>query len=57
MQIANRLNRIPPYLFIELRNKINQAIADGIDVISLGIGDPVEPTPATGNRRALPYCG
>ena len=45
MQIANRLKRIPPYLFIELRNKINQAIADGIDVISLGIGDPVEPTP------------
>lgn len=45
MQIANRLTRIPPYLFIELRNKINQAIADGIDVISLGIGDPVEPTP------------
>ena len=45
MQIANRLKRIPPYLFIELRNKINEAIADGIDVISLGIGDPVEPTP------------
>ena len=45
MQIANRLKRIPPYLFIELRNKINQAIAEGIDVISLGIGDPVEPTP------------
>ena len=45
MQIANRLKRIPPYLFIELRNKINQAIADGIEVISLGIGDPVEPTP------------
>ena len=45
MQIANRLKRIPPYLFIELRNKINQAISEGIDVISLGIGDPVEPTP------------
>ena len=45
MQIANRLKRIPPYLFIELRNKINQAIEAGIDVISLGIGDPVEPTP------------
>ncbi|MCZ6677678.1 MAG: LL-diaminopimelate aminotransferase [Candidatus Poribacteria bacterium] len=45
MQIANRLKRIPPYLFIELRNKINQAVADGIDVISLAIGDPVEPTP------------
>ncbi len=45
MQIANRLKRIPPYLFIELRNKINKAKADGIDVISLAIGDPVEPTP------------
>lgn len=45
MQTANRLKRIPPYLFIQLRNKINQAVADGIDVISLAIGDPVEPTP------------
>ena len=45
MQTANRLSRIPPYLFIEMRNKINQAIADGVDVISLAIGDPVEPTP------------
>ena len=45
MQIAERLQKIPPYLFIELRNKINQARAAGIDVISLAIGDPVEPTP------------
>ncbi len=45
MQIANRLNKIPPYLFMELRNKINKAKADGIDVISLAVGDPVEPTP------------
>ena len=40
MQIANRLGRIPPYLFMELRNKINNARADGIDVISLAVGDP-----------------
>ncbi len=45
MQIADRLKRIPPYLFMELRNKIAQARAAGIDVISLAIGDPVEPTP------------
>ncbi len=45
MQLAERLQKIPPYLFIELRNKINAARAAGIDVISLGIGDPVEPTP------------
>ena len=47
MQIADRLKRIPPYLFVELRKKINKAKAEGIDVISLAIGDPVEPTPDT----------
>lgn len=31
---------------MELRKKINKAKADGVDVISLAIGDPVEPTPA-----------
>ena len=45
MEIAERLKKIPPYLFMELRNKIAQARAAGIDVISLAIGDPVEPTP------------
>lgn len=45
MQISDRLNKIPPYLFMELRNKIAKARADGIDVISLAIGDPVDPTP------------
>ena len=45
MQIADRLTKIPPYLFMELRKKIAKARADGVDVISLAIGDPVEPTP------------
>ena len=45
MQTASRLNKIPPYLFMELRKKINQAKADGVDVISLAIGDPVDATP------------
>ena len=45
LQKANRLSNIPPYLFMELRKKINAAKAKGIDVISLAIGDPVEPTP------------
>jgi LL-diaminopimelate aminotransferase len=47
LQIADRLKKIPPYLFVELRKKINKAKAEGIDVISLAIGDPVEPTPDT----------
>jgi LL-diaminopimelate aminotransferase len=45
LQIADRLTKIPPYLFMELRKKIAKAKADGVDVISLAIGDPVEPTP------------
>jgi LL-diaminopimelate aminotransferase len=44
--LADRLKEIPPYLFMELRKKIQQAKAAGADVISLAIGDPVEPTPA-----------
>ncbi len=47
MKTAERLNGIPPYLFMELRKKIARAKADGIDVISLAIGDPVEPTPSS----------
>ena len=45
MQTAERLKKIPPYLFMELRKKVKQAKEKGIDVINLGVGDPVEPTP------------
>jgi len=45
VETAERLKRIPPYLFMELRKKINQAKEAGVDVISLAIGDPVEATP------------
>lgn len=45
MQTADRLKKIPPYLFMTLRNKIAEARARGVDVISLAIGDPVDPTP------------
>src|SRR4051812_1225164 len=46
MQPADRLDRIPPYLFAELERKIAVRKAQGVDVISLGIGDPDRPTPA-----------
>src|ERR671915_1970400 len=45
MQPSNRLNRLPPYLFAELERKIREKKAAGVDVISLGIGDPDTPTP------------
>jgi LL-diaminopimelate aminotransferase len=45
MQPSERLERIPPYLFAELERKIAAKREAGIDVISLGIGDPDRPTP------------
>ena len=44
MQPSSRLEQIPPYLFAELERKIADKQAAGIDVISLGIGDPDTPT-------------
>jgi LL-diaminopimelate aminotransferase len=44
VQPSRRLERIPPYLFAELERKIAAKRAAGIDVISLGIGDPDTPT-------------
>ncbi|MBA3328144.1 MAG: LL-diaminopimelate aminotransferase [Solirubrobacterales bacterium] len=46
MKPSSRLDRIPPYLFAELERKVAAKRAAGVDVISLGIGDPDRPTPA-----------
>jgi LL-diaminopimelate aminotransferase len=43
---SSRLERIPPYLFAELERKIAAKKEQGVDVISLGIGDPDTPTPS-----------
>jgi len=45
MRFARRLDAVPPYLFAELERKIAQKRREGVDVISLGIGDPDLPTP------------
>jgi len=42
---AKRLGRIPAYLFAEIDRKVQEKKRAGIDVISLGIGDPDLPTP------------
>ncbi len=44
MKTSKRLDKIPPYLFARIDEKVAQAKAKGIDVISLGIGDPDMPT-------------
>ncbi|MFH1429663.1 MAG: LL-diaminopimelate aminotransferase [Candidatus Margulisiibacteriota bacterium] len=45
-QTSDRLKKIPPYLFEEIDRKKKAAMARGVDIISLGIGDPDQPTPA-----------
>jgi LL-diaminopimelate aminotransferase len=46
MKPSKRLERIPPYAFAQLERTIAEKRAAGVDVISLGIGDPDRPTPA-----------
>jgi LL-diaminopimelate aminotransferase len=41
---SRRLDAIPPYMFAELERRVADKKAAGIDVISLGIGDPDHPT-------------
>ena len=45
MKFASRIEKVPPYLFVGISRKIAEKRAQGIDVISFGIGDPDIPTP------------
>ncbi|MCU0589141.1 MAG: LL-diaminopimelate aminotransferase [Syntrophobacteraceae bacterium] len=42
---AERLRRLPPYLFQEIDRLKAELVAKGVDVINLGVGDPDLPTP------------
>lgn len=43
---ARRINELPPYLFAEIDRRKRAALARGVDLIDLGIGDPDIPTPS-----------
>ena len=45
MRFSRRLDNLAPYLFAEMERKISEKRKSGVDVISLGIGDPDLPTP------------
>lgn len=45
MKPAKRVETLPPYMFAELDRKIEAKRSEGADVISLGVGDPDQPTP------------
>jgi LL-diaminopimelate aminotransferase len=42
---SKALQFLPPYLFIEIDKKKKAAIAAGVDLVDLGVGDPDKPTP------------
>jgi LL-diaminopimelate aminotransferase len=45
VRVARRIESLPPYLFAQLDRKLAAKRAEGVDVISLGVGDPDLPTP------------
>jgi LL-diaminopimelate aminotransferase len=45
MKLSHRLDRLPPYLFVEINRKIAEKRARGEDIVSFAIGDPDMPTP------------
>jgi LL-diaminopimelate aminotransferase len=42
---SKKVSSLPPYLFIELDRKKKELQQKGVDIISLGVGDPDLPTP------------
>lgn len=45
VESADRLKKLPPYLFVEIDKAKRQAVQQGRDIIDLGIGDPDQPAP------------
>ncbi|OGS03202.1 MAG: hypothetical protein A3G41_04915 [Elusimicrobia bacterium RIFCSPLOWO2_12_FULL_59_9] len=45
LETSPQLEKLPPYLFVDIDRKKRAAIDKGLDVINLGIGDPDLPTP------------
>ena len=45
MQTSKRIEKLPPYLFVEIARKIAEKRDRGEDVISFAVGDPDMPTP------------
>ncbi|MDD4956576.1 MAG: LL-diaminopimelate aminotransferase [Candidatus Omnitrophica bacterium] len=45
VRVAERLRKLPPYLFEEIDRAKNKAVSEGRPVIDLGVGDPDTPTP------------
>lgn len=45
LEYSQRIKSLPPYLFAQIDKKKKEKLAQGADVIDLGVGDPDIPTP------------
>jgi LL-diaminopimelate aminotransferase len=55
-KLADRLSKLPPYLFAEIDRLKREARAKGMDIIDLGVGDPDQPTPPHIVRKLQEAC-
>ena len=58
VELADRIKRLPPYLFAEIEKTMKEKKAEGVDLISLSIGDPDLPPPPVvidALREEYPY--
>jgi LL-diaminopimelate aminotransferase len=44
IKLSERLQKLPPYLFVEIDKAKRKARQEGRDIIDLGVGDPDQPT-------------
>ncbi|MHA1512048.1 MAG: LL-diaminopimelate aminotransferase, partial [Promethearchaeota archaeon] len=45
LKYSDRLNKLPPYIFAEIAEIKRQKRSEGVDLISMDVGDPDIPTP------------
>ncbi len=53
---AERLKKLPPYLFQEIDRLRDEVRARGVDIIDLGVGDPDQPTPPHVIKKLQEAC-
>lgn len=46
IEVASRINRLPPYVLAQLKNMIYERRKAGADVIDMNMGNPTDPPPA-----------
>ena len=54
IKMAARMSRLPPYIFDKINTVKLEKRRAGVDVIDLGMGNPMDPTPSTVVEKLVP---